>query len=240
MEKKSLGCSEAPHKSGRVNCALLLQRVRDARPVQVVPNLPGLAIALLEMAEIGRLHEEVVRPHARERVVQDAVQDPRTGVRLAQALDQEIDLLRHAELKLAEVHGLVVRRHEERRRRKHVARSRALLHLILLETERSRVPHGRRGGECPNPTTCGDRPPEQRHRTTTAWSPMPKIATFLPEQSSPVRSPYRNSSHAVPLRSESAPVCQVGAPQIKLSHSLRVSMSASPMSTASRPVAAAM
>merc|ERR1719313_1398068 len=168
MEKKSLGCPESPHTSGSVNAALLLQRVRHARSVQVVPNLPGLAVTLLEVAEVGRLHEEVVRRHACDRVVQDTVQDPRASIRLAQALDQEIDLLRHAELNLAEVHGLVIRRHEKWRRRKHVARARTLLHLILLQAERSRVTHGRGGREGPNPTTCTHCPPEQRHRTTTA------------------------------------------------------------------------
>merc|ERR1719316_2416067 len=82
MEKKSLGCPESPHTSGSVNAALLLQRVRHARPVQVVPNLPGLAVTLLEVAEVGRLHEEVVRRHARDRVVQDTVQDPWASIRL--------------------------------------------------------------------------------------------------------------------------------------------------------------
>merc|ERR1719240_155267 len=169
MEKRSSGCRiAAGRQTGRVTIASLLQRVRQARTVQVVPNLPRLAVALLEVAEPRRLHQEVVRRHARERVVEDAVQDPRTRISLTQALDQEIDLLGHAELDLAVVHGLVVRRHEKRRRRKHVARSRPLLHLVLLQAQRSRVPHGRGGGEAPNPTTCDECPPEQRHRTATA------------------------------------------------------------------------
>merc|ERR1719235_2467525 len=98
MEKRSSGCRiAAGRQTGRVTIASLLQRVRQARTVQVVPNLPRLAVALLEMAEPRRLHQEVVRRHARE----------------------------------------------------HVARARPLLHLVLLQAERSRVPHGRRGREAP-------------------------------------------------------------------------------------------
>merc|ERR1719324_1266777 len=82
MEKRSSGCRiAAGRQTGRVTIASLLQRVRQARPVQVVPNLPRLAVALLEVAEVRRLHEEVVRCHACERVIQDAVQDPRTSIR---------------------------------------------------------------------------------------------------------------------------------------------------------------
>merc|ERR1719199_1135075 len=167
IKKRSMRCSKEAHGSERVKATSFLQRVRQSRPVQVMPHLPGLPVALLEVAEVRGLHEEVVRRHSRDRVVQDAVQDPRASIRLAQALDQEIDLLGHAKLQLAEVHGLVVRRQEERRRRERVARSGALLNLILLQAEGSRVPHGRGGGEAPKPAAREDRPPEQRHRTAT-------------------------------------------------------------------------
>lgn len=64
------------------------------------------------------------------------------------------------------------------------------------------------------------------------------MATFLPLRSIDVRSPYRNSSHAVPERSESAPVCHVGAPQMRPSNAMRESGVMSPMSCIVAPVAA--
>merc|ERR1719450_1079000 len=71
--------------------ATLLEWVGQVAAVEVVANSPGLAVALLEVPEVGRLQEAIVHAHAHQCYQEDTVEEEWSSLGLKHALEEAVD-----------------------------------------------------------------------------------------------------------------------------------------------------